>query len=304
LSAAIFVVLHLAAGLPPRVSERLARHTALPVKLAEDGEALRHGQIYLAPADHHLLVKDKQVGVVHGARENLCRPAIDPLFRSAAVHYGPRVIGVILTGLLDDGTAGLVAIKRCGGKVIVQTPTDAAFPDMPTSALAHVAADYTVPVAVMGDLLTQLITEPAGVAPPVPEDLLLENQMVERMNSRLEATSQLGDQVPVTCPECGGPLWEMKSQGPCRYRCSIGHAYTAQALVTDQSKGIEEALWYALRTLEERANMLTRLAATEERRGHLVATQRFQTHAAESRSYAQRIRALLQEGVSEPTLAA
>ncbi|MCX6047588.1 MAG: chemotaxis protein CheB [Chloroflexi bacterium] len=293
--AAIFIVLHTPNNTPSHLPQILNRVSALPAKIAVDGETIRPGQIYLAPADYHMMVKANQVRVVHGPRENLWRPAIDPLFRSAAVTHGARVIGVILTGMMDDGAAGLLAVKRCGGCAVVQTPADATFPEMPTNALAQVQADYILPLAEMGAMLDRLAREPAGESPAVPEELWLENQIVERMTSHVEQASQLGDQVPVSCPECGGPLWEMKTIGTRRYRCSIGHAYTAQTLVADQTQGIEQALWYALRTLEERSNMLKRMAGDEEGKGRQATAKLFHLRADESQSYAIQLRKLLQE---------
>jgi two-component system chemotaxis response regulator CheB len=297
--AAIFAVLHTPASIPSKLPQLLNRYGSLPAKIAEDSEPIRPRQIYLAPADNHMLLKADQIRVVPGPRENLWRPAIDPLFRSAAVTHGASVVCVILSGMLDDGTAGLVAVKRCGGCAVVQAPTDAAFPDMPTNALNHVQADYTLPLAEIGAALHKLAREPAGASPPVPEELLLEHQIVERVMSKIEHARQLGDQVPVSCPECGGPLWEMKSKDTRRYRCSVGHAYTAQTLLADQTNGTEQALWYALRTLEERSNMLKRMARDEHKRGRLATATLFQTRAAESQKYAAQIRKLLQEAFTE-----
>ncbi|CAN5656965.1 chemotaxis protein CheB [soil metagenome] len=299
LPAAIFVVLHTPSNTPSRLPEILNRNNSLPTKIAEDGEPIRLGQIYLAPPDNHMVLKANQVQIVHGPRENLWRPAIDPLFRSAAVTHGARAIGVILTGMMDDGAAGLVAVKRCGGCAVVQAPTDAAFPEMPSSALAHVEADYTLPLAEMGAVLDRLVREPAGASPMVPEELWLENQIVERMTSHLEQASQLGEQVPISCPECGGPLWEMKADDTRRYRCSVGHAYTAQTLLADQTHETESALWYALRTLEERANMLKRMASDEQGRGRQATAKLFQIRADESKTYATQLRKLLQEAFIE-----
>jgi two-component system chemotaxis response regulator CheB len=181
LPAAIFVVQHTRAHTPSYMAQILNRAGLLEARMARDHEPLRHGIIYVAPPDHHLLVKRDQVRVVQGPRENKVRPAIDPLFRSAAANHGPRVIGIILSGLLDDGTAGLLAVKRCGGVAIVQNPKDAAYPDMPESALVNVDVDYCLPIAEMGAILERLVWESVGESPPIPEDIILEAEIAERV---------------------------------------------------------------------------------------------------------------------------
>jgi two-component system chemotaxis response regulator CheB len=204
LPASLFIVQHMAphnSGQP--LLRRLSRHQAFQPKLAEDGDRFKPGRIYIGPPDSHLLLKKDRVLVTKGARENRYRPGIDPLFRSAAVAHGSRVIGVVLTGMLDDGTAGLMAIKRCGGVTVVQDPRDAAYSGMPVSALDNVNVDFCVPVAEMGRLLTKLVVQAHGKRRGVPSDIRTEAVIAERVLSDVAQVNRLGKQVPYNCPNCG-----------------------------------------------------------------------------------------------------
>jgi two-component system, chemotaxis family, protein-glutamate methylesterase/glutaminase len=266
LPASIFIVQHLAPeNTGKALLHRLGRHKAFNCKLASNGEAFEKGRIYVAPADYHLLVKKETLLVTKGARENRYRPAVDPLFRSAAVAYGPSVIGVILTGMLDDGTAGLVAIQKCGGVTVVQDPKDAAYPEMPQSALNASKVDHCVPLVGMGQLLEKLIHEAPGKSQPIPPDIRTEGEIAERVLSDVAQVNGLGSQVPYNCPNCGGVLWEMDNPDLRRYRCHTGHSFTASALLESQSEKIEETLWVSLRMLEERKNLLNNMVQKETR---------------------------------------
>jgi two-component system chemotaxis response regulator CheB len=265
LTAAVLVVQHLSpdsTGAP--LVARLNSHTGLHCQLAINHAPLEAGNLYLAPPDRHLLVKDNHLLVTKGPRENSYRPAADALFRSVAVAYGPNVVGVVLTGMLHDGTAGLEFVKRCGGVAVVQDPADAEFPSMPESALRAVAVDYVVPLSQMGALLQQLV-DPAQVAPlthkNIPADLQLEAAIAERVVGTVEEVSQLGHQVPLTCPDCGGNLWQVEHGQVLRYRCHTGHAFTAAALAENNQQELEETLWVALRMMEERKNLLMGMAS-------------------------------------------
>jgi two-component system chemotaxis response regulator CheB len=268
LTAAVLVVQHLSpdsTGMP--LVNRLAAHTSLRCELATNQAPLEAGHLYLAPPDRHLLVKDQHLLVTKGPRENSYRPAADALFRSAAVAYGPNVVGVILTGMLHDGTAGLEFVKRCGGLAVVQDPADAEFSSMPESALRAVAVDYVLPLAHMGPVLVQLV-DPARTVPPeerhIPADLQLEAAIAERVVGTVEQVSQLGHQVPLTCPDCGGNLWEVNHGQVLRYRCHTGHAYTAASLAENNQQTLEETLWVALRMMEERRSLLLSMAKHDQ----------------------------------------
>ena len=291
LAASIFIVQHMEAhnsGEP--LLRRLSRHQAFQPNLAEDREHFKPRRIYIAPPDSHLLLKKDRLLVTKGARENRFRPGIDPLFRSAAVAHGSQVIGVVLTGMLDDGTAGLLSIKRCGGVTVVQDPRDAAYSGMPLSALDNVEVDFCVPVAEMGPLLTKLVVQSHGKSRPVPSDIRTEAAIAERVLSDVAQVNGLGDQVPYNCPNCGGVLWEIDTAGEKRYRCHTGHSYTGPTLLASQSEKIEEMLWISLRMFEERKNLLTSMAKTAVPPSPKRSTLR---RVRETQGYVDRIRSML-----------
>lgn len=271
LPAAILVVQHFAPDSNGQhLVDRLGRHTTLPCRLPTDGELLEAGTLYLAPPDRHLLAKDGSVPhllVTKGPRENHYRPAADALFRSAAVAYGARAVGIVLTGMLHDGTAGLEFIKRCGGIAIVQDPNEAEFPSMPESALHNVDVDYVVPLGKMAALLEEITRSPAPqrqATITVPEDLKQEAAIAERVVGDTTAIASIGHLVPFTCPDCGGNLWEVNQGKVLRYRCHTGHAFTADSLLHNSQQQLEETLWVAMRMMEERKNLLTSMAARSE----------------------------------------
>ncbi len=297
LAASVFIVQHMAPhNSGDALLRRLSRHGAFDVTIARDGERFSRGHVYIARPDNHLLIKNTTMMVTKGARENRSRPGIDPLFRSAAVAHGARVIGVVLTGMLDDGTAGLIAIKRCGGVTVVQDPKDASYPGMPQSALDNLEVDFCVPVAGMGPLLATLVAGPHGKSKPIPDDIRTEAEIAERVLSDVEQVNGLGQQVPYNCPNCGGVLWEMQHARAKRYRCHTGHSFTAQALLAGQSEKIEEMLWISLRMFEERRNLLTSMAHTP---GHAHAKSTTVRRLGETQGYVDRIRAMLLEPQSE-----
>lgn len=288
--APIFVVQHMSADADGDALRRvLNRSGRLICKEAKDGAAFENSHIYLAPADHHLMLVKGKMLVTKGARENRSRPAIDPLFRSAAVAYRSKVIGVVLTGYLDDGTAGMIAIKRCGGVCVVQDPRDAAYPDMPQNVLNQIKADHTVPIAEMGALFMKLLNRPVRKDKSVPTDLVIEAQIAERVLSDLPSVEAVGRQVPFNCPGCGGVLWEVEEGEVLRYRCHTGHAFTSSVLLAEQSAKIEETLWTALRMFEERRNLLTTMSQSNAK-GVLPSAA---ARAKESEVHIERIRAML-----------
>jgi two-component system chemotaxis response regulator CheB len=257
---------------------------------AVSGTRLENGRLYLAPSDHHLMIdEDKTILVTKGAQENRSRPAIDPLFRSAAVVFTTKVIGVLLTGYLDDGTSGMIAIKRCGGTCVVQDPSDAEYPDMPQNALNQIKPDYCLPLLEMGGLLYQLIAKKSGKGKSIPEDILIETKIAKRVLSDLPSVNALGKQVPFNCPGCGGVLWEVDKDDVIRYRCHTGHAYTAASLLAEQTKMIEETMWTALRMFEERRNLMVTMA--KEQRG--IASKSALERANTSQIHIDRIKAIL-----------
>lgn len=227
---------------------------------AKNGKKLRPGYLYLAPSDHHLLVDgDQKILITKGARENRSRPAIDPLFRSAAVAFGNGVIGILLTGYPDDGKAGMKMINRCGGTSIVQEPVGADYPNLQKNSHNPMKADYFLPVSEMGSLIYRLIPLKLGKQKPVPKEIAIESSIVERGLSDWSTVNELGHQVPFNCPGCGGALWQVDKNSDMRFRCHTGHAYTAASLLAEQNKKIEETLWTALRMFEERKNLLNEM---------------------------------------------
>jgi len=288
--AAIFIVNHMGADTTgDRLVEALNQSGGLTCEHAYDEQAFQSGHIYLAPSDQHILLVKEKILVTKGARENRYRPAIDPLFRSAAVAYGNRVMGIILTGYLDDGTSGMMAIKQCGGICIVQDPLDASYPDMPQSVINNVGADYCLPIAEMGMLLSDLVRRKLPRRKQPPKDIVIEAEIAQRVLSDLPSVEALGQQVPFNCPDCGGVLWQItEGDDFLRYRCHTGHAFTSAVLLAQQTAKIEETLWVALRMFEERQNLISTMGQSQGSSSSSV-LQRVQ----DSQVHIDRIRAML-----------
>lgn len=293
LPAAVFVVLHIPAQGIGILSTVASAAGPLPVLQAESGMVIKNGHVYLAAPDHHLLLYESQIMLGRGPRENMVRPAIDPLFRSAALRYGPRMIGVVLSGLLADGAAGLNAIKRCGGVALVQDPTDAIADEMPLRAIEATTVDLCMASAKIGDVLADMVREPAGTVLPVPPEIRLEVEIAagERLGS--DRLAGIADPAPFTCPSCGGVLSEVKAGHPLRFRCQVGHAYTADALVSEQEGRVDEALRVALRIIEERAELVHRMAEDGRQSGRVAVARMYDAQAAEYREYADMIRRVM-----------
>jgi len=258
LSAAILVVLHCSPQGPNLLPDILGRAGPVAVAAAVDGALIESGKIYIAPPDHHMLVNGNRISLSKGPKENRARPAIDPLFRTAAAAYGSSVIGVILTGGLDDGTAGLSAVKESGGTTVVQDPADALYSSMPTSALKYVGADHTVPLVEIAPLLALLVKRPTetSVDLPVSHRNEIESNFVQMKAMPMKDMDVIGSHAGVSCPECHGPMWKIHDEKLHRYRCHVGHAYTAQAMAEGQIEAQETHLWQALRLMKERVSLI------------------------------------------------
>lgn len=293
LPAAVLIVQHTSPESPGLLGEILSRHGPLPAVIAEKGMAIERGRIYVAPPNRHMLATGDGIRVTFGPRENRSRPAIDPLFRTAAVNYRSRVIGVVLTGLLGDGAAGLLAVQRCGGLALVQAPDDAAYDDMPRRALNVVTDARQFAMDDLGKLLVRHCAEAAPAPPPVPEALLMEARLTERAMITEDWGAVPGKATSFTCPECKGAIHEIREEGLTRFRCRVGHAYSTSDLLTDKAKSVEEALWVALQTLEERAQMLELLAGDDRQRGRHRTADGYVERASETRAHADRLRELL-----------
>jgi two-component system chemotaxis response regulator CheB len=292
LPAAVCVVLHVPAEGSSRLPEILSRAGPVSAAHPEDGEPLRPGRIYVAPNDRHLLLEPGRVRVTKGPRENNHRPAVDPLFRSAALAYGARVVGVVLTGALNCGTSGLMAIKSQGGVTVVQDPADAYCGDMPRSALEYVGADYCVPLAEMGDLLDQLSRTPIDSSRKRQPSQVLEQEVREHFATP-EAVNKpppSGSPSHFSCPDCGGVLFEQNEHGLLRFRCRVGHDYTAEALASGQQHAVDAALWASVRALEEKAALARRMAARAREHKQSISLLRFEAQAREAEQQALLVR--------------
>jgi two-component system, chemotaxis family, protein-glutamate methylesterase/glutaminase len=250
LPAAVLVTLHISADSPSALARILDRVSPLPAYAADDGAELEAGRIYVAVPDRHLVIENGRIVLAAGPRENGHRPAIDPLFRSAAAEFGPRLVGVILSGSRDDGVAGLAAVKRVGGAAIVQDPDDALVRNMPRNAIAHVDVDDIRPADEIGAAVTAVVRESGqrGAA------AMSVNDPAEPVPTTASPANATG----LTCPDCGGALWEIEDGGIRRYRCHVGHLFSDESLSEVQADQLEHALWAAVRALEERAALMRR----------------------------------------------
>ncbi len=263
LDAAIFIVWHMAPDVTGVLPQVINRHKTVWAANARDHEPIVTNRIYVAPPDRHLLLEKGIVRITRGPKENRFRPAVDPLFRSAAYIYGPRVIGIVLSGALDDGTAGLWTIKNRGGIAIVQEPAEAEVPSMPENALAAVEVDYRLPIAEMVPLIIRLTSETVGEAKPVDMEEQKKTAIevgIARQDHALERSALgISKLTPYACPECHGVLSAIKDGDIIRYRCHTGHAYSADSLLTSITENIEDTLWSAIRGVEESILLLNNL---------------------------------------------
>jgi two-component system chemotaxis response regulator CheB len=294
LQASVMVVLHISRG-RSYLPEILTRAGRLRAEHPEDGQLIEYGRIYVARPDHHLIVESGRLRVAHTASENGVRPAVDPLFRSAARVYGGRVIGVILTGTLDDGTAGTVAVREAGGTTIVQDPDEAFAPGMPRSAIGSGRVDHIVPLRDIGALIGALVQEDAPTRLPAADHPHLRPMEPDLgvMPLALRGSDRPGAPSVFSCPECHGILWEADENGLLRYRCRVGHIYSPESMIAAQTDEVDRALWTALRTLEERAALSYRLAERGRERNQRWVDQAFTARARETELEAGRIRDLL-----------
>jgi len=302
IEASLFIVLHI----PPNgsnLAKILSIGSAIPVSPAEEGLRFEYAHAYVAVPDQHLVIQKDSMRLIRAPRENLSRPAIDPLFRSAAYYYGPRVIGVLLSGSLADGTAGLRAIKKRGGIAIVQDPKEALFPGIPESAINEVHVDHVVRASQITGLLNELVRKPASKESRYPVSPILEKEtkiMEDRVTNIMD--EQLGKPSQFGCPECGGVLWEINDSGHVRFRCRIGHAYNVPSMIEGQSQQLEEALFAALKTLEESVSLYKRILADAERRNHGLLVERFQEKIDTAEQRAEAIRRVLSASEQEPSV--
>ncbi|MGA0557966.1 chemotaxis protein CheB [Larkinella sp. VNQ87] len=296
-NASIFVVQHVSPHAPSLLPDILTHAGPLPARHPEDGELVEPGTIYVAPPDHHMLIEYDQIIVKKGPKENRFRPSIDALFRSAAYRYGSRVIGVVLTGLLDDGTSGLWTVNRLGGLSIVQQPEDAMYDSMPRSVLEYVDVDYKVPVADMANLLVELTQQTAPDHSGLSEDesirLQTELNIAAQDNAFEMDILKMGDLTPLTCPECNGSLISIREGKLIRYRCHTGHAFTASSLLAEVTKTVEDNLWKSVKSMEETIILLEQSGKVLTEGQNIDAAEAYFAKAQETRERSNHLRSFL-----------
>lgn len=295
--ACVLVVLHLPrSGATSVLLAILARAAALPVRAAADQDPLTPGTILVAPPDRHLMVLTDRLVLARGPHENGHRPGVDPLFRSAAFALGSRVIGVVLTGNLDDGSAGLAVIHRYGGRTVVQDPSDASFPGMPSNALRAVPTAQTRPLEEVGALLRELAAVPAPGPVDVPAELehLTRREVVSALGVALGPASQAhpGTPSPYACPDCAGVLFELAGDHD-RFRCRVGHAWSGESLIDEQGSAVQRALWMALRAVEERTALTRQVAESAAKAGRTWSADHFTRVSVEAGRHAEVLRHLV-----------
>jgi two-component system chemotaxis response regulator CheB len=289
LPAAVCVVLHIAPSSPSALARILRRAGPLGCRQAVDGDRLQPGHILVAPPDHHLVIEDEHVRLTVGPRENGHRPAVDALFRSAAAERKGRVIGVVLSGNRDDGTAGLAAIKAGGGGTIVQDPKEALYAGMPESALAHVAVDAVVPSTQIARAIAAMVSPDNSPTDPPTDD---------------PSPPPPVDPMVSVCPECGGVLTELREEGVSQWRCRVGHRYSPDSFDEAQAESVEAALWSAIRALGDRAALLRRMADQCESDGRARAARSFERKARHAHAQAELVRRALSRAAADSLRAA
>lgn len=293
LPVAVFIVIHMSKQSQAAVIvNQMQKLSSYKCRVAQNNDRIKAGHIYLAPADEHLFLKRGQVLLLHGPHENRWRPSIDVLFRSAAAAYDSHVTGVILSGLLDDGTSGMLAIKRSGGICIVQEPSEAEYDEMPLNVINNVQVDHRVLIQDMGYIIADVLSKPAANL-PIPDDVKLEAEITERLVSNITDMQKLGTHSNFTCPDCGGGLWEIDTNGHKKYRCHTGHVYTALSLLDKQGEEMEESIWVSIRMLEERRNLLLNMSGREKGGAGSALVSDYHRRAADLAVHVERLKSFL-----------
>ena len=297
MNAAVFIVMHLSrTSISDFLLHKLQPLTDLQCGIATEDAPIKKDHIYIASPNLHLLVKKDKIILGRGPEENRWRPSSDVLFRSAAAAYSTRTIGVVLTGLLDDGTTGMLAIKRSGGTCIVQDPNEAEYPDMPLSVLNNMEVDYSIGLADMGEVI-ESITQTAPEEKPAPDDVIIESDIAERVVVDYDNVRKLGEKSIYACPDCGGGLWDITKGGDggkvIRYRCHIGHAYSEKDLIIKQGEIFESTLWTALRIMEERRNLLKKMENDHAKKGLSSMAKNYKEKADEIQAHVDKMKEVL-----------
>jgi two-component system chemotaxis response regulator CheB len=285
LPACAFAVVHGSTSDRQHLPEVVRDNSQFSVRFARDRDHAARGTLLLAPPDRHLILHENEVRLSRGPHENQWRPAVDVLFRSAAIAFSSRVIAVVLSGALDDGTAGLQAVRACGGLTLVQDPAEAEFPDMPASALRAVEGTEPLSTPELSKRIVELVRTPAGKPGEIPERLRVEARYAEGPRVPLEEHAKLGPLSYNSCPECGGPMRQVPGT-PLRYRCHTGHAYTGIVLEQETRRDIEASLWTAVRLFQQRSSLDRDMAQRESERGRLQGADSYASRAAEAEAHA------------------
>lgn len=301
----IFVVVHVPEGATSVLPTILTRRGKLTAIHPRDGQSIEKGRIYVAPPNCHMMLQDNHIRLVRGPREHGVRPAVDPLFRSASASFGPRIVAVMLSGNLDDGTAGLEVIKGRGGIALVQNPDEAQYSGMVNSAIQNGFADEILPAGEIGTRLTELVKEDVekeAVAMAERRDKVGEETEREIAIDELDFAQLHGDDQPgvvsaFVCPECNGTLWELTETDTLRFRCRVGHAFAVDSLLAKQQDAIENAFWVALRALEERGALMRRLLRRAKQSGHKAGIQRYNEEAQAVAERAKTLRDIILSGI-------
>ncbi|TRO66497.1 chemotaxis protein CheB [Christiangramia sabulilitoris] len=291
--ASFLVVVHTSFDMISSFSTYLNQKLQIPVLDSRHDLEIEKGKVYLAVPNQHMVVEDGRLKNTHGPRENLFRPSIDVLFRSAAVHYAHRCVGVLLSGRLNDGTVGLEAIKRCGGITVIQDPDTAEFAGMPLTAQKFVSIDHTVNLEDMGEYLNTIIKDALPETGKIPETIRREAEIAQNIKSQIRKENYLGKKVPLSCASCGGPLWKIKDTEIDRYRCHVGHSFSQEALLLAQNENLEETLWVCFRTLEEKKNLLRDMVEKFQNKGSKQIARSYEDKIREVEQHIQKLRQLM-----------
>lgn len=291
---AVIVVIHVSRkSNSQNIAKTFQRNSGLAARVAENGMMIQKGNLYVAPPEHQLMVKDDRLILTAGPHENKYRPSIDVLFRSAAVYYRNRTIGIILTGLFEDGTSGMYAIKNCGGICIVQNPEEAEYSDMPRSVINRINVDYTLRLQQIPSRIETIINHPLPPEISIPREIGIEAELTEKMMTDINEIKKIADPSDFTCPDCGGGLWAIKNDPVRRYRCHTGHVFTENKLYDLQDGNIEESLWVAIRMLEEKENLLLLMARRDHDDGKTERSSFHEERIAGIRKHIDRLRSFL-----------
>lgn len=293
INASFLVVVHSSFDMISSFASYLQKRIEMEVIECEEGLEIEAGKVYVAIPNHHMVIIDKKLHNSKGPRENLFRPSIDVLFRSAAVAYGNQCVGVLLSGRLNDGTVGLEAVKRCGGLTIIQNPETAEFSGMPLTAKKFVDIDYTIELEDMAEVIREIVKSELPGKVKVPKSLIREAEIATKIKSQVHTEDILGEKVALSCASCGGPLWRIKDTGIERYRCHVGHSFSQESLLLAQNENLEETLWVCLRTLEEKKVLMMNMAENFIEKGSREIARSYNSKIEEVDEHINRLRELM-----------